>query len=63
MDWTAPVVYTYDDMVDVVQKFGTAKQAGKVGGATHVKLVIQVEDEEEGTMAMTYHTRKPEQTF
>ena len=54
VDWTAPVVYLYDDIVGQVQKFGAAKTAGTTGDANYISLVIQVEDEEEGAKAMTY---------
>ncbi len=54
IDWNAPVVYKYDDMVGQVQKFEKAKTAGTTGGMAHIGLVIQVDDDDESTMALTY---------
>ena len=54
IDWNATVVYKYDDMVGEVQKFEKAKTDGTTGGMTHINLVIQVEDDDENAMALTY---------
>ena len=54
IDWNATVVYKYDDMVGEVQKFEKAKADGMMSGLTHISLVIQVEDDDENAMALTY---------
>ncbi len=61
VDWTAPVVYSYDEMVDSVQKFCASKDAGTLGqGVTHIFMVVQVEDENEGDRVMAYQEARQE---
>ncbi len=61
VDWTAPVVYSYDEMVDSVQKLCASKDAGTLGqGVTHIFMMVQVEDEDGGGRVMAYQEARQE---
>ncbi len=48
-------------MVDSVQKFCASKDAGTLGqGVTHIFMVVQVEDENEGDRVMAYQEARQE---